>query len=185
MRLGLFVLLLAGFAYAQANVRIVPGARSNKEAEIRQTVANYCRLDFDGARVLPNGWDRIKPLTSWRENPEYKRVAVVSRYELQPDMTYDHGRYIFTVQYDVTGEFDSIGGYLPNPDRIIATIEATDNNGDIRVVDVSQPHPFIGWMRFRQYLQSRAASETDPTSKASLQSSIERFDQQTRKTAGR
>src|ERR1017187_1276244 len=100
------LVFLASFASAQANVRINPGERSSRNAEYRQLVANYCRMDYDGARIVPGGWTRIQPVTGWRDNPDFHRIAVVTRYQIMPEVVSGHGRAIYSVQYNVSGEYD-------------------------------------------------------------------------------
>jgi hypothetical protein len=183
MRLGFFLLLLVGIASAQANVHINPGEHSNRLSEYRQVVGNYCRFDYDGARLSPTGWDRIKALTTWRENPDFKRIVVVNRYEILPDTTNARGHVVYTIQYDVSGEYDLVGGYFPGPATNTVQIEVGDFNGDARVLDLAQQHPFVGRFRFQQWLQQKIAAETDPGVKSVLESSLQRFQQQSKKTA--
>lgn len=173
------LVLLATFASAQ--FRINPGERSNRNAEYRQTAASYCRLDYDGARLSPQGWTRLQPLTAWRENPEFKRILVVNRYQVMPDMHYDHGRYIFEVQYETDGEYDSLGGYFPDPEVVTVQVEVADNNGDIKVAETSDTRPFVGRFRFQQFLQGKLSGESDPAVKSTLQSSIQRLQEQIKK----
>ncbi len=178
---SVMLLSLATLAPAQANVHINPGERSNRNAEFRQAVANYCRLDYDGARLTPQGWTRIQPITSWRDNPDFKRVAIVTRYEILPDPRPEHGRYGFDVQYDISGEYDLAGGYFPDPTRVVVHIEVGEDNGDFKVVQTSEPSPFTGRTRFVQWLQAKLATETDPVAKATIQASLQRFQDQAKK----
>ncbi len=172
---------LAMPAPAQSGLRINPGEHSNRNAEYRQAASSYCRLDYDGARLTAQGWPRIQPITSWRDNPEFKRIAVVTRYQILPDMRSEHGRYGFDVQYDIIGEYDFSGGYFPDPNRVTVHIEVGDSNGDIRVMETSEPRPFVGQPRFLQWLQAKLAAETDPVNKATLAASLRRFQEQSRK----
>lgn len=184
MRLGRYfavVALLASFACAQANVVINPGERSNRNAEFRQLASSYCRLDYDGARLSPEGWTRLQPLTSWRQNPDFKRIAVVNRYQVLPDMVYDHGRYYFTIEYDISGEYDLSSGYFPDPTRVIVQVAVGETNGDTRVMETSESRPFVGRPRFLLWLQARLNNETDPVAKATLQASLQRLQEQQRK----
>ncbi|ABF42326.1 hypothetical protein Acid345_3325 [Candidatus Koribacter versatilis Ellin345] len=175
------VVLVLVATFASAQFKINPGERSDRNAEYRQTAANYCRLDFDGARITSDGWNRIQPLTTTRDNPEFKRFMVVNRYQILPDMRRDHGRSIFDVQYDVVGEYDLSGGYFPSPATVTVQVEVSDSNGEIRIAQTSDARPFVGRTRFQQWLQAKLATETDPASKGVLQSSIERFQNQTKK----
>ncbi len=176
------LVLVATFASAQ--FKINPGERSDRNAEYRQAAASYCRLDFDGARITADGWNRIQPLTTTRENPEFKRFLVVNRYQILPEMRHDHGRYIFDVQYDIVGEYDLAGGYFPDPINLIVQVEVSDSNGEIRVAETSDLRPFVGRARFQQWLQTKLTAETDAAAKTMLQSSIERFQNQTKKPQG-
>lgn len=172
---------LVSLAPAQSGLRINPGERSNRNAEYRQAVFNYCRLDYDGARLTAQGWPRIQPITSWRENPEFKRIAVVTRYLILADMHSDHGRYGFDVQYDISGEYDLAGGYFPDRNRVIVHIDVGESNGDIRVMDTSDLRPFVGQARFVQWLQAQLASATDPVAKATMEASLRRYQEQSKK----
>jgi hypothetical protein len=175
------LVLLASLASAQANLRLNPGERSARNAETRQVVGNYCRLDYDGARIAPEGWARMQPLTTLRENPEFKRIAVVIRYQVVAEPRIDHGHYIYDVEYDVSGEYDLSGVYFIEPTRIASQVEVADVNGDLRVVNVSGSRPFVGRARFEQWLQSKVNAETDPVSKSNLESSLQRFQAQEKK----
>src|SRR5581483_4037049 len=183
MRLGFIVLLLIGIGAAQANVHINPGEHSSRMTEYRQVVGNYCRLDYDGARLSPTGWDRIKGLTIWRENPDFKRIVIVNRYEVLPDTSNARGHVVYTIQYDVSGEYDLVGGYFPGPTTSTVQIEVGDSNGDARILDLAEQHPFVGRFRFQQWLQQKINAETDPGTKAVLQSSLQRFQDQVKKPA--
>jgi len=175
------LVLLASFASAQANLRLSPGERNTRNAETRRVVGNYCRLDYDGARILPDGWARMQPLTTLRENPEYKRIAVVIRYQVVAEPRVDHGHYVYDVEYDVSGEFDLSGVYFIEPTRITSQVEVAEVNGDLRVVNVSGVRPFVGRPRFEQWLQAKLNAETDPVSKANLEASLQRMQSQEKK----
>jgi len=182
MRSALTTIVLVLVAtFASAQFKINPGERSDRNAEYRQTAANYCRLDFDGARITPEGWNRIQPLTTTRDNPEFKRFLVVNRYQILPDMRHEHGRYIFDVQYDVVGEYDLSGGYFGDPTVVIVQVEVTDSNGEVHIAQTSDARPFVGRARFQQWLQSKLNTETDPATKTMFQSSLDRFQNQTKK----
>ena len=48
----------------------------------RILLSNYCRLDFEGARLSPGGWDGSAAYTSMSSNPDYNRLAIVTRYSV-------------------------------------------------------------------------------------------------------
>jgi hypothetical protein len=175
------LVFLSAFVSAQANVRINPGERSNRNAEYRQMVANYCRLDYDGARIVANGWTRMQPLTSWRDNPDFHRIAVVTRYQILPEAQNERGRSIYSVQYDVSGEYDLAGGYFPGADQITVRIAVGEAAGDTHVLDTTEPRPLVGRARLLQWLQAKLDSEKDPGAKNTLQLSLQRMQDENRK----
>jgi hypothetical protein len=175
------LVFLSAFVSAQANVRINPGERSNRHAEDRQIVANYCRLDYDGARIVANGWTRIQAFTSWRDNPDFRRIAIVTRYQILPEVQNERGRSIYTVQYDVSGEYDMLGGYFPGVDHITVQIAVGEFNGEPRVMETSEARPFVGRVRLLQWIQTKLDAETDPGAKNTLQLSLQRLQDETRK----
>ncbi len=77
----LFLMVWTAAALAQfgSNSSSQPGVklrgRSFAELYAAQKVllSNYCRLDFEGARLEATGWNRFQPYTSLRRNPEYPR----------------------------------------------------------------------------------------------------------------
>jgi hypothetical protein len=175
------LVFVAVFASAQASVRINPGERSSRNAEYRQAVSNYCRLDYDGARIVPNGWNRIQPITAWRNNPDYHRIAVVSRYQIMPETTNERGRSIFSVQYDIIGEYDLAGGYFPGANFITVQITVGESSGDVRVLETSEARPLVGRTRLVQWLQAKLDAETDPSAKSTIQLSLQRIQDEIRK----
>jgi hypothetical protein len=88
---------------------------------------------------------------------------------------------VFDVQYDLIGEYDLSGGYFPDPRRITVQVEVGDFSGDDRVLATSEPSPFASRPRLLQWLQSRLATETDPVAKATIEASLQRLQDQTRK----
>ena len=175
------IVVLASFATPQANVRLGTSERTTRASESRQVIGNYCRLDYDGARLLPDNWNRMQPLTSWRDNPDFRRVAVVVRYQIASEPRMEHGRFIYDVTYDLSGEYDLSGVYFTEPTRITTQIEVGEVNGDLRIVEASSPRPFVGRPRFQQWLQSKVNSETDPAAKASFTTSLQRLQSQDKK----
>ena len=46
-------------------------------------LSNYCRLDFEGARLEQAGWNRFKAYTSLHANPEFTRIVIVTRFNVE------------------------------------------------------------------------------------------------------
>ena len=73
-------------------------------------LSNYCRLDFEGARLEPAGWNRFKPYTSLRTNPEFTRVIVVTRFNID---TPEQPSEELNASYQTVGFYQEGEGYNP------------------------------------------------------------------------
>ena len=80
--------------------------------EQRQLVSAYCRLDFQGARLSPEGWEHMRNLSTFRENPDFTSIFIVSRYQLIETTV---PGYEFSVAYVVIGRYEEGAGYMPMP----------------------------------------------------------------------
>ena len=80
--------------------------------EQRRVVSAYCRLDFRGARLTPEGWARIRNLSTFRENPDFNaslhRLAIPAHRNSYPSNESN-------VAYVVIGRYDDGAGYVPMP----------------------------------------------------------------------
>ena len=81
----------------------------------------------------------------------------------------------------MSGEYDLMGGYFPGVDHITVQIEVGDFNGEPRVMETSEPRPFVGRVRLLQWIQTKLDAETDPGAKNTLQLSLQRLQDETRK----
>ncbi len=179
--LGSALLVCTGSALAQ--LRLTPGERERKNAEYLRRVGTFCRLDFDGARLSGDGWSRLQPLTTWRENPEFQGLSVVSRYQILTDVREERGRGIVSVQYEVVGRYDLHEGYLPDPGPITAQYEIDDTGSGPRISDIDPQRPFVGRARFEQWMEAKIETEKDPSLRALFEASLRRFQQQNSKSS--
>ena len=76
---------VVGFAEAQLGLPLGHIEQDTKSADIREVVSKYCRLDYEGARLDGQDWPKVEPLVSWRTNPEYAEINVISRYTVLHD----------------------------------------------------------------------------------------------------
>src|SRR5690242_21892515 len=102
----LLVALLLCAAASSAQLRIP----SSKNEAVQTVVREFCRQDFLGARVSADGWSRVKPLTTWKDNPSWKNFRVVARYEQTSIAVSFHSARV-GVKYLVIGRFDLGAGY--------------------------------------------------------------------------
>ncbi len=150
MRRCLFTLLfcsaltsatLAQFNSApQSGVRL--GGRSFSElyADQKILLSNYCRLDFEGARLEAAGWSRFKPYTSLRENPDFNRVVIVTRFNID---TPDQPSEELSASYQTVGFYQEGEGYTALAGSDEVTFHIKEQNSDLLVTEVRPESPHV------------------------------------------
>ena len=104
-------------------------------------ISAYCRLDFQGARLSPEGWERIRNLSVFRENPDFSSVFVVSRYQLIETHIPTNS---LSVAYTVIGRYEDGAGYTPMPSVVRnVTFETHDQLANLRIVSIDPATPFV------------------------------------------
>jgi hypothetical protein len=163
-----FAVLVAfiGCGYAQIGFPTqVP--RGIQDADIRNLVARYCRLDYLGARITEQDWQKLKPVVTWTSNPDFPLIDVVSRYDVDPEVTSQHGKWRVTVHYHLLGRFNMGEGYSTEISGSIkdADFTVSNINGELKVssVDPDYPHPSRAAML--SWLQQKEAKADDPHSR--------------------
>jgi len=138
--------------------------------EQRRVVSAYCRLDFQGARLSPEGWERIGPLTTFRENPEFNSFFIVSRYQLieNPKPTDE-----LDVAYVVIGRYEDGAGYMPMPASVKnVTFEMRDQKDELRISHIDTPTPFVSRAAALAWLKSKLAMQKDAAGRAPIEGAI-------------
>jgi hypothetical protein len=144
--------------------------------EQRRVVSAYCRLDFQGARLTPEGWERIRNLSVFRENPDFSSVYVVSRYQLIE--THDPSNSL-SVAYVVIGRYDDGAGYAPMPAVVRnVTFETHDISGELRIVRIDPSTPFVSSRALIDWLKAKLASQKDARARGSLEAAIQALETQ-------
>ncbi len=115
-------------------------------------LSNYCRLDFEGTRLQPAGWNRFKPFTSLRANPEFTRVIIVSRFDIEsPEQPSER----LSANYKRVGYYQEGEGYIPSSGNERVDFRVQERNGEMVVIDVSpetphvSPRAALAWMNTR------------------------------------
>ena len=137
--------------------------------EQRQLVSAYCRLDFQGARLSPEGWERMTSLVTYHENPDFGSVFIVSRYQLIETTV---PGYEFGVAYVVIGRYEEGAGYMPMPSVRNVTFETRDQNGELRIVRIDPPTPFVSRKAAIDWLKSRLTNQKEESGRAQIEASI-------------
>jgi hypothetical protein len=177
------VTVLSSLLFGQAGFRIKTRSASELYAEQRRVVGTWSRQDFEGLRLSDAGWDRFKPVTSFKKNPEFTSIVVVSRFQVEPR---DNMSWDMDVTYTILGRYELGAGYLPDPGMQTVTFHTKDIDGDILIVNVDPGAPHVSkkaaieWMKRQlqttasdvekihlndalKFLELSAASTTEPS----------------------
>ncbi len=165
-------LLLTGCLVSAQMTSLPLGIHSNPRESSRIVVNDYCRLDYVGMRLRKDSWERIKPLTTWKSNPDWQGFTVVAKYEVQAG---DEGvrSASVNVRYAVLGHFDVGLGYIsePHQEEVSYLLKEVDGEWKINVQDPPiNPHvskqPAIAW------LKASLAKEKDAGNKAAIEKAL-------------
>jgi len=177
-----FILGSACILVAQSTMPLPLGhvEQDTTSANVHELVSKYCRVDYEGARLDGQGWAKVQPLVSWRSNPEYAEINVISRYEVETDPTADHGKYTVIVHYHLLGSYSLTTGYAREAPGALQTVEytVTDTNGDLKITDSgnSLPHPSRATML--KWLNDKLSATQDEPAKKRYQDALQQLQAQ-------
>jgi len=170
----LAVLLLAPSAPAQFGVPLDRDESRAQPAHIRELVAKYCRLDYEGARLGTQDWPKIGTLVTWRTNPDYPLVNVISRFTIDQDPVFEHGRYAVGVHYRLLGRFNVGEGYSKDAansnEDVVFTVAQT--GGEWRITEVEPNYPRPSKAATLKWLNDSLAKAQDSAAKVVYQQAI-------------
>jgi hypothetical protein len=152
----LFVMTAAALAQfgpnSQPSVKLKGRSFADLYASQKVLLSNYCRLDFEGARLEPAGWNRFKPFTSLHSNPEFTRVVVVTRFAVeQPEQPSEQ----LYADYQSVGTYEEIDGFTASSSSERVRFRVQEQNGVLLVTDIDpatphvSPRAAIAWMNLR------------------------------------
>ena len=126
-----------------------------------------------GARLSPDGWTRIKPLTTWKDNPAWRSFRVVARYEQTSVTTGFHTARV-GVKYMSLGRFELGAGYAPADESEEAEFRLKEMDGEWRI-DETDPdvlEPQVSKQAAIQWLQAKQKTATDSAEKISIETAL-------------
>jgi hypothetical protein len=133
---------------SQSGMRL--GGRSFEDLYAAQKIllSNFCRLDFEGARLQARGWERFRPYTTLRANPEFTRVLIVTRFEIETPAQPSEELHVL---YRTVGSYQLGEGYTPGLSSEQTEFQVHEQNGDLRVAAAPEsPHvssrAALAWM---------------------------------------
>lgn len=147
--------------------------QSSRNEQVQTVVREFCRQDFLGARLSPTGWDRVKQLTTWKDNPVWKSFRVITRYEQTTINAGFHSARV-GVKYMVMGRFDLGTSYTPMNESQDVEFRVKEIDGDWRI-DETDPdvlEPEVSKQAALQWLQAKQKSSTDPAEKISIETAL-------------
>jgi hypothetical protein len=168
--LAVFLLFVCSAAFAQLpNLRIRTRSVSELQADQRALVGQWCRLDFEGARLTDQGWKKFDGATNIKRNPEYSTIYVISRYQM---VAPDHVSMTASVTYNVVGRYEVGIGYTPITDTRNVDYKFSDKDGDLQIINVDPPQPNVSKAAFLAWIKEQIAATKNDADKMALQNAL-------------
>lgn len=164
--IALHFLALTSFAQLRSS-----GLPKNEQVQI--AVREFCRQDFLGARLSAEGWNRVKQLTTWKDNAAWKTFHVISRLEQTAISTGFHSARV-GVKYFVLGRFELGAGYsgAGETENVEFKLKEVDDEWRIDATDPEALEPHISRQAAVQWLQEKLKTTTDPGEKISIEAAL-------------
>ncbi len=138
-------------------------------AKQRQLVGDYCRADFEGGRLTPNGWNGMGPLTTMRTNPDFNYIVIVSRYQMDaPARPTDN----VDVSYLVIGRYENGIGFSRSSRSDVVTFRVVDKDDDLVISDIGSPAPHVSLRAALAWMKERLAHAKSELEKDQLRDAL-------------
>jgi hypothetical protein len=171
---ALFLFSACNLLLAQFPIQTPHPPEDTTPSEVRTLVSNYCRLDYEGARLDPKSWPKLQPLVWWTESPKYSQIDVVARYVVDPEPVSRNNKYIVSVHYRLLGTYDLANGYVPEPAGSMQNVDflISSENTEWRIADAENTFPHPSRATMLKWLNERLATEQDAAVKDRLQRAV-------------
>ena len=144
-------------------------------ADQRRVVGSWCRQDFMGFRLSDNGWDKYKPLTSLKQNPDSASVVIISRYQVgehdPKDISWD-----VNVTYFIIGRYDRGSGYSPDTGRETVLFQTKNIDDSVVIVNLDPTAPHVSKTAALAWMKQQLASTTSDIDKIHLSNAIKQLE---------
>ncbi|MBZ5630302.1 MAG: hypothetical protein LAO06_15690 [Acidobacteriia bacterium] len=168
---GLLFLILLACTSSLAQFPLGGAARQSDAS--RTVVDDYCRMDYAGSRLAKDTWPRMKPLTAWKENPDWNGFTIVSQYDIL-DAADGLRSAAVRVQYAVLGRFQIRLGYLAEPGREEVSFRLKKMDGAWKIEDQDPAiNPHVSKARAIAWLKSSLVAEKDAANKITLEKALQ------------
>ncbi len=171
---ALFQLSTCTLQLAQFPINTQKPPEDTTPSEVRTLVTNYCRLDYEGARLDPKAWSKFQPLVWWTEAPKYSQIDVIARYVVDPEPVSKNGKYIVSAHYRLLGTYDLANGYVPEPSGSMQNVDflVSSENTEWRIGDAENTFPHPSRAAMLKWLDDQLASTQDAAAKDRLQRAL-------------
>lgn len=150
-------------------------------AQIHELVSKYCRLDYEGATLDSQAWPKIQPLVWWKSSPDYSKINVVARYQVDmPVASSTQGKYTATVHYRLLGTYDLATGYVAEPpgsNQSVDFLVSSENTG-ARIADAENTLPHPSRAAMLKWLNEKLSSAQDDAAKKRYQDALKQLEGQ-------
>lgn len=165
----LFVLMPVATVAQTGGYRLKVRSFEQLYAEQRRLVAGYCRNDFEGARLSPTGFERLKPFLSYHTNPEFGFFTIISRYEIAPP---DGPSQEMNVSYKLVGRWRNELGYEPLNSIQNVLFRFVDRDEGLLINDVDPGEPRVSTRAALNYFRQQLAVEKSDEGRRRLEEAI-------------
>ena len=143
--------------------------------KVRELVAQYCRMDYAGARLNPADWPKIQPTVAWKSNPDFPLFMVTSRFDVSDEVDSTRGKYELTVRYRLLGKYDLAEGYSQDPSNNVETVRfvVSEVNGDWRITEAEPNYPHPSKAATLQWINQKQSEAADPVAKTIYKQALE------------
>lgn len=159
-----------GFAQSTPGYRLKVRTFAELANEQRRIVLGYCRADFEGARFVANGFERMRPFVSYRTNPDFGSFQVVSRFEVPLP---EQPTYVVTANYRIVGQWDNHAGWTPQNSTVIVQFRIIEREGELMINEVEPGHPRVSARAALSYLKQQLSTSNSDIDRSMLQKGID------------
>ena len=167
-RLQLTILLTCACSFAQIPIHGIAHHDTS-----RNVVNSYCRMDYQGFRLASDSWARLKPLTTWKGNPDWQGFTVVSQYELLEASEGMRAASV-SVKYAVLGRFEAGLGYTAEAGSEEVSFRLKDVDNAWKIEDLEPAiNPHVSKPRAIAWLKTSLAAEKDAANRIALKKALQ------------
>ena len=170
-----FLLFLLAPTLLAAQVSSLGSGR--KVIEAKSVVRSFLEQDYRGGRLSPEPLKKLLTLTTWKTDPEWQAITVISHYDITSGKTEGLHRANIGVTYYVTGRYLLGVGYTAETEQQDAVFLVGENEDTWKLEEMDPPlSPHVSRAALVQWLKNNLPKEQDAMRKAAIQNAIKQLD---------